>query len=494
MSKFPNQLAIVAVATTALVGLSVGLSERAKHGSAAHDDEVHAAADDAAMSHEASVEEVAEAPAEEPVTEEVAEAPVEEPVTEEVAEAPAEEPVTEEVAETTAEAPAEQPASDDVAQAGDDGPGQFDGGTSVPALFVGAAWAQEAASEGVIGDLAGISFGLGRDALPEEVAAWDIDIRPDGVGLPAGSGDVWTGEEVFIEKCSVCHGDFGEAVGRWPVLAGGWDSLTHEDPVKTIGSYWPYLSTVWDYVYRAMPYGEAQSLTPDEVYAITAYLLYVNNLVDDDFELSDENFAEVDLPNEGGFYLDDRAEGEIPAFSAEPCMENCKDSVEITMRATVLDVTPDDEEATVTEAAAETPATDEAPAEEIAAEDAPADEAPVEEVAGDSGISTDPDLIAAGEGVFRQCRACHQVGEGAVNRVGPVLNGIVGSTPGTVEGFRYSGAMTEFGEAGNVWNAETLAGYLADPRGYMPGNKMSFAGLRSDEDIAAMLAYLASFE
>ena len=80
------------------------------------------------------------------------------------------------------------------------------------------------------------------------------------------------------------------------------DSLTNDRPVKTIGSYWPYLSTVWDYVHRAMPFGDAQSLTDDEVYAITAYLLYLNDLVDEDFELSNENFAEVRLPNEDKFF------------------------------------------------------------------------------------------------------------------------------------------------------------------------------------------------
>jgi len=106
---------------------------------------------------------------------------------------------------------------------------------------------------------------LGRPALPEEVAAWDIDVAPRDVGLPEGSGDVATGEELFVEKCAYCHGDFGEGVDRWPVLAGGQGSLTEPRPVKTIGSYWPYLSTVWDYVHRAMPFPEPQSLSVDEL-------------------------------------------------------------------------------------------------------------------------------------------------------------------------------------------------------------------------------------
>lgn len=184
---------------------------------------------------------------------------------------------------------------------------------------------------------------LGRTATAAEITAWDIDIRPDGQGLPVGSGDVLTGEEVFTDNCAVCHGDFGEGVDRWPVLTGGFGTLTQERPVKTTGSYWPYLSTVYDYIRRAMPFGSAQSLSDDDVYAITAYLLYMNDLVDEDFTLSNENFLEVRLPNEQAFYMDDRAETELPVFSAEPCMENCKQSVEITKRAAILDVTPDGE-------------------------------------------------------------------------------------------------------------------------------------------------------
>ncbi|MFH1517471.1 MAG: c-type cytochrome, partial [Pseudomonadota bacterium] len=120
------------------------------------------------------------------------------------------------------------------------------------------------------------AFGLGRVAMADEIAAWDIDIRPDGTGLPEGKGTVAEGEPIFAENCAVCHGDFGEGAGRWPVLAGGQDTLLRDRPVKTIGSYWPYLSTVFDYVRRAMPFGDARSLSDDDVYALTAYLLYLN--------------------------------------------------------------------------------------------------------------------------------------------------------------------------------------------------------------------------
>ncbi|SHL04780.1 sulfur dehydrogenase subunit SoxD [Roseovarius marisflavi] len=321
-------------------------------------------------------------------------------------------------------------------------------------------------------------FGLGRPALPEEIAAWDVKVMPDGRGLPEGSGDVWTGDEVFSENCAVCHGDFAEGVGNWPKLAGGWDTLDHEDPLKTVGSYWPYLSTVWDYVNRSMPFGNAQSLSADEVYAITAYILYSNNLVDEDFTLSHENFTEVEMPNADGFIVDDRAETEYPKWTGEPCMENCKEEVKITMRARVLDVTPDVEEA---EAAP-------VEAEPVAVAVAEPEPAPEPEVA-----AVDPALIEAGEKVFKKCKACHQVGEGAKDRAGPQLNGVMGRAAGSVEGFKYSKALKAKADEGLVWNEETISAFLANPRGYMKGTKMGFAGLKSEEDQAAIAAYLSSF-
>ena len=188
-------------------------------------------------------------------------------------------------------------------------------------------------------------FGLGRPATLAEITAWDIDVRPDGLGLPAGRGTVADGEPLFSERCAACHGDFGEGVGRWPVLAGGQDTLTEDRPEKTVGSYWPYLSTVFDYIRRAMPYGDAQSLTDDEVYAITAYVLYLNDIVtEEEFELSDENFNDVRLPNEQNFIADDRMAEPHYATGVEPCMIDCKASVSITMRARILDVTPDADE------------------------------------------------------------------------------------------------------------------------------------------------------
>lgn len=296
-------------------------------------------------------------------------------------------------------------------------------------------------------------LGLGREALPEEVAAWDVDVMPDGAGLPEGSGDVATGETLFIEHCAACHGDFAEGLGNWPALTGGEDSLDDKDPVKTVGSYWPYLSTVWDYVHRSMPFGQAQILNADETYAITAYILYSNYLVEDDFVLSDKNFGEISLPNADGFIVDDRPETEYPIFTAEPCMSGCMKEVEITRRASELNVTPGEKQA------------------------APPDEQ----------SSADPELVARGEKVFAKCKACHMVGEGAENRVGPVLNDLIDRPAGAYDGYNYSPAMAD---SGVIWTAEALADFMRDPKGFISGNKMSFPGLKKPDDIEALIAYL----
>ncbi|OYZ91655.1 MAG: cytochrome C [Xanthobacter sp. 17-67-6] len=187
---------------------------------------------------------------------------------------------------------------------------------------------------------AAASASVGRPALPEEIAAWDIDVRPDGQGLPPGKGSVKEGEEIFLQNCAVCHGEFGEGAGRWPVLAGGQGSLKSERPEKTIGSFWPYASTAYDYIHRAMPFGNAQSLEPNQVYAIVAYLLNLNDVVKDDFVLSRENFPKVTLPNVGAFYDDDRETAEKAFWNANPCMKDCSGEVKVTGHARILNVTP----------------------------------------------------------------------------------------------------------------------------------------------------------
>jgi cytochrome c len=183
---------------------------------------------------------------------------------------------------------------------------------------------------------------IGRAATSQEIAGWDIDVRPDGQGLPPGSGSVKAGEEIYMGKCAACHGEFGESAGRWPMVAGGNGSLKSDDPVKTVGSYFAHLSTVFDYVRHAMPFGDAQSLTNDELYAVVAYMLNLNDIVDDKFVLSRETFGKVKMPNAGGFYDDDRETSEKAFWNPKLCMENCKAEAKITGRARVIDVTPDD--------------------------------------------------------------------------------------------------------------------------------------------------------
>ncbi|MDI4658065.1 c-type cytochrome [Xanthobacter autotrophicus] len=184
---------------------------------------------------------------------------------------------------------------------------------------------------------------LGRPALAEEITAWNTDVRADGEGLPPGKGSVKEGEELFLQNCAQCHGEFGEGAGRWPVLAGGRGTLKSERPEKTIGSFWPYASTVYDYVHRAMPFGSNMTLSADQTYAIVAYLLNLNDLVPEDYVLSKDNFPKVDLPNEANFFDDDRETSEKAFWKKDPCMKECSGEVHVTARAQILNVTPDGE-------------------------------------------------------------------------------------------------------------------------------------------------------
>ena len=341
------------------------------------------------------------------------------------------------------------------------------------------------------------AMGLGREALVEEIAAWDVDVLPDGRGLPAGTGNAFDGEELFADKCAACHGDFAEGVDNWPVLAGGFDTLADEDPVKTVGSYWPHLSTVYDYVYRSMPFGEAGTLTPDETYAIVAYILYSNDLIDDEFELTHVNLGAFEMPNKNGFIIDDRPKAEYAAWSAEPCMSNCKDEVTVTMRSVFLVNTPEDggSESVMNNATVEgLPSFTSAGASFIPEAEAKVEEtvevaaAAVEEPA-DEGTA----LIKAGEKVFKKCKACHAVGDGAKNKSGPQLNALLGRTMGSVDGFKYSNVFKAAYDEGRIWDEASLTEFLAKPKSYMKGTKMSFSGLKKEGDQVAIIAYLNSF-
>lgn len=172
---------------------------------------------------------------------------------------------------------------------------------------------------------------VGRPATTDEIAAWNIDVRPDGQGLPPGSGSVTAGEAVYVERCAACHGAFGEGAGRWPMLAGGRGSLAAERPERTVGSFWPHATTLFDYIRRAMPHGGARSLDDDAVYAVTAYILYLNDvLTDESFVLTPESLASLTMPNATGFVPDTRdAEPRVL-----PCQTACTPGpVGITARA-----------------------------------------------------------------------------------------------------------------------------------------------------------------
>ena len=186
-------------------------------------------------------------------------------------------------------------------------------------------------------------YNIGKLATKIEIAGWDIDVRPDGVGAPKGSGNALDGEEIYVNRCAACHGDFGEGVDRWPALVGGDGTLASHDPEKTTGSYWPYASTIFDYVYRSMPFGEAQTLTHDETYKLVAYLLNMNEIIDEDFVLSEKNIGKIKMPNANGFSLPDPRPDVTKYKDGQPCMKNCNVPVKIIGKARDIDVTPDDE-------------------------------------------------------------------------------------------------------------------------------------------------------
>ncbi len=144
--------------------------------------------------------------------------------------------------------------------------------------------------------------GLGAPISAADLAPWDISIQPDGTGLPAGSGTAAAGAQIYAVKCIACHGEKGAGQPN-DRLVGGQGTLTELAQVRTIGSFWPYASTVFDYIRRAMPFQAPESLTNDEVYALTAYLLALNGIIDEDDEMNARTLARVRMPNRDGFVL-----------------------------------------------------------------------------------------------------------------------------------------------------------------------------------------------
>jgi cytochrome c len=148
-------------------------------------------------------------------------------------------------------------------------------------------------------------LGIGRPATEAEIAAWNIDIDRDGRKLPPGSGSVAQGRAVFEAHCASCHGSRGEG-GIGDRLVGGQGTLASAKPIKTVGSFWPYAPTLFDYIRRAMPLNAPQSLSADEVYAVSAYLLRLNGLVSDETILDAKSLAAIRMPNRDGFVPDPR--------------------------------------------------------------------------------------------------------------------------------------------------------------------------------------------
>ena len=193
-------------------------------------------------------------------------------------------------------------------------------------------------------------YKFGRMPTKNEIKAWDIDVRYDWQGLPDGKGTVEQGDELFEKHCAMCHGDMGTGGNGYPTLVGGQGSLKNqlvnpeagdEPPIRTIGSYWPYASTLWWYVKTGMPFPHPMSLSDDEVYAIVAYLLSVNEIeidgqeLDDEYELTKEKLMKVVMPNVDGFYPDVNGKDgpqNMKKFLSDPknygtpttrCMKNC---------------------------------------------------------------------------------------------------------------------------------------------------------------------------
>jgi mono/diheme cytochrome c family protein len=182
-------------------------------------------------------------------------------------------------------------------------------------------------------------YGYGTTATPAQMAGWDIDVRgDDGFGLPPGKGSVERGAVVFADQCAACHGTFGEGEGRYPKLAGGTGTLRDDRPEPTVGSYWPFASTLFDYINRAMPFPTPHSLSSDDVYALTAYILNLNDVVQSDFVANRVSLPEVKMPNRENFTWTDPR----PDTNAQPCMSACVNpaDVKITSTAEGRNLTP----------------------------------------------------------------------------------------------------------------------------------------------------------
>lgn len=184
-------------------------------------------------------------------------------------------------------------------------------------------------------------YGLGRAPTPQEIAAWDIDVRPDGHGLKAGRGTVAQGQKIYDAQCASCHGTFGES-NRYMPIAGGVrkgdlktgraSMLLQSDGLRTLGTKLNYATTLWDYIFRAMPWANPQSLSVDETYAVTAYVLHLNEIIPPEYELNEKTLLSVQMPNRNGLTTAHglaRVQGR-PDTQGSLCMKDCIKDVTIT--------------------------------------------------------------------------------------------------------------------------------------------------------------------
>ena len=182
-------------------------------------------------------------------------------------------------------------------------------------------------------DAAPARYGFGRPATAQEIAGWDIDVRPDGRGLPDGRGSVVEGQAIYDAKCASCHGTFGES-NDYLALAGGVGTLASDQPQRTLGSKLNHATTLFDYIRRAMPFNAPQSLTSDEVYALTAYVLNLNDIVPADATLDRASILAVRMPNRDGFTTDHgfmTRDGK-PDTHNVACMTNCGPEARVASR------------------------------------------------------------------------------------------------------------------------------------------------------------------